>query len=252
MTWLGKMLGGTIGFAVGGPIGAVAGAAFGHMFDDGNTTLDLQRRNQQVLSPDESAQMAFFVGSFSMLAKLTKADGQVTKPELKSVQEFMTNDLNLNDTSRQAAENIFKAALNSSESFESFAVQFYQQFHQQNQLLELVVDILVRVSVADGYMNANEERLILSAIHIFQFNEDAYQKIKARYISDSDQYYTILGCSKTDSDAQIKSRYRTLVRDFHPDTIASKGLPEEFVTFANDKFVEIQQAYEMVKKERNL
>ena len=34
MSWLGKMVGGTIGFALGGPIGAVAGAAFGHAFVD--------------------------------------------------------------------------------------------------------------------------------------------------------------------------------------------------------------------------
>lgn len=34
MSWLGKMIGGTIGFALGGPIGAVAGAAFGHTFVD--------------------------------------------------------------------------------------------------------------------------------------------------------------------------------------------------------------------------
>ena len=43
-----------------------------------------------------------------------------------------------------------------------------------------------------------------------------------------------------------------MVRDFHPDTIASKGLPEEFIQFANDKFREIQEAYEMIKKERNM
>ena len=37
MSWLGKIVGGTIGFAIGGPVGAVAGAAFGHMFDGENT-----------------------------------------------------------------------------------------------------------------------------------------------------------------------------------------------------------------------
>lgn len=251
MTWLGKVVGGTIGFAFGGPIGAVAGAAFGHMFDDGDTKA-LQTGNRAVLSPDERAQMAFFVGTFSMLAKLIKADGHVSKPELKSVQQFMINDLHLNETSRQAAESIFTAALNSSESFESFAAAFYQQFYQQNQLLELVVDILLRVSIADGALTSKEEKLIRSAVHVFQFNEDTYLKIKSRYVSDSDRYYTILGCAETDSDAQVKSRYRSLVRDFHPDTIASKGLPDEFITFANNKFMEIQEAYEMVKKERNL
>lgn len=251
MSWIGKVVGGTIGFALGGPIGAVAGAAFGHMFDDENNQ-GLQTLNKTMLSPDERAQMAFFVASFSMLAKLIKVDGQVTEPELHTVRQFMTRDLNLNASSRQAAENIFKAALDSPESFESFAVQFYQHFHSQNQLLELMMDILLRVSLADGAMNETEEKLIKAAAHIFHFSDDVYHKIKSKYISDTDRYYTILGCSKNDSDTQLKNRYRSLVRDFHPDTIASKGLPDEFIAFAHEKFVKIQEAYEMVKKERNL
>ncbi len=40
--------------------------------------------------------------------------------------------------------------------------------------------------------------------------------------------------------------------DYHPDTIASKGLPEEFTKFANDKFREIQEAYEVVTKEKGV
>jgi len=251
MTWMGKVVGGTIGFALGGPLGAVAGAAFGHMFDDGSNQ-NLLTKNQSVLSPDERSQMAFFIASFSMLAKLIKVDGQVNEAELKSVQGFMARDLQLNASSQQAAEDIFNAALNTPESFESFAVQFYQHFHAQPQLLELMIDILLRVSLADGSINANEEKLIKSAVHIFQFSDAAYHNLKSRYVSDSDRYYTILGCLKNDSDAQIKSRYRSLVRDYHPDTIASKGLPEEFIKFANDKFQEIHEAYDMVKKERNL
>jgi len=251
MTWMGKVVGGAIGFALGGPLGAVAGAAFGHMFDDGSNQ-NLLSKNQSMLSPDERSQMAFFIASFSMLAKLIKVDGQVNEAELKSVQQFMIRDLQLNGPSRQAAEDIFNAALNTPESFESFAVQFYQYFNTQPQLLELMIDILFRVSLADGAMEANEEKLIRSAVRIFQFSDAAYYNLKSRYVSASDRYYAILGCTKNDSDAQIKSRYRSLVRDYHPDTIASKGLPEEFIKFANDKFQEIHEAYEMVKKERNL
>jgi len=40
--------------------------------------------------------------------------------------------------------------------------------------------------------------------------------------------------------------------EYHPDTIASKGLPEEFTKFAEDKFREIHEAYEAIKKERGI
>lgn len=67
-----------------------------------------------------------------------------------------------------------------------------------------------------------------------------------------EKYYTRLGCSKDDSDDTIKKHYRKKVRDYHPDAVAAKGLPEELVTVAQDKFREIQEAYEMVKKQRGM
>jgi DnaJ like chaperone protein len=250
MGWLGKMVGGTIGFALGGPLGAIAGAVFGHMFDAD----DHQRQfaKDRLLTPDERAQMAFFVASFSMLAKMVKADGKISESEIESVRRFMSVDLRLNAQSMHAAEMIFKTAMNSPQTFDQFALQFYQQFHDQSQLMEMMIDILLRVAVADGDLNDAEDRLVATAVRIFNIPSDVYQKIKKRYIRDSDKYYAILGCAKTDTDEQIKHQYHKLVLDFHPDTISSKGLPEEFIQFANDKFREIQQAYEMVKKERNL
>jgi DnaJ like chaperone protein len=40
--------------------------------------------------------------------------------------------------------------------------------------------------------------------------------------------------------------------EYHPDKIISKGLPEEFNQLAHDKFREIQEAYEIIKKERGI
>jgi DnaJ like chaperone protein len=54
------------------------------------------------------------------------------------------------------------------------------------------------------------------------------------------------------SDEEIKKHYRTLVKEFHPDRIAAKGLPDEFTDFAESKFREIQEAYEAVKKARGI
>ncbi len=251
MGWLGKAIGGTIGFAMGGPLGAVAGAVFGHMFDGNDESVELIT-DRSGRSSAERSQMAFFVASFSMLAKLAKADGRISDAEMRSIRQFMVRDLNLNAQSQQAAEQIFHAALRTPQSFEDFAGQFYQHFYGQPQLLELMIDILLRVSVADGSLQEDEERLILSAVRIFKLTEADYQKLKSRYVRDTDRFYARLGCSRSDTDETIKKKYRSLVRDYHPDTIAAKGLPEEFVKFANDKFREIQEAYEAISKERRL
>ncbi len=247
MGWLGKMVGGTIGFALAGPLGAVAGAVFGHAFDR-----DEAVETHKYLSSGETAQLTFFVAAFSMLAKLVKTDGRIEREEIDTIERVMAEDLSLNPESRRYARHIFQTALQSHESFENFAIQFYNQFRYQPQFLELMIDILIRVAVSDGPLSEKEEKFIRSAVHIFNFAEDRYKTLRLKYVNDVEKYYAVLNSKQTDSDEQIKRQYRKLVQDYHPDKIVSKGLPEEFVEFAQNKFREVQEAYDAVKKERGV
>ena len=247
---IGKIVGGTIGFALFGPLGAVAGAAFGHAFDSENA---LTQRNQaNHLSMLEESQLAFFVGAFSMLAKLAKADGQVKKEEIDTIESFVHNDLNLDPSSREVAFNIFRTALDSPASFEDFATQFYGYFRNQPQMTEMMIDILLRVALSDGSMHLAEETLILSAAGIFHFSKTRLNQLRSRYVAPTEKSYHVLGCQRQDPDDVIKRRYRHLVQTYHPDKIAGKGLPEEFTQLAQDKFREIQEAFEAIKKERGM
>jgi DnaJ like chaperone protein len=49
----------------------------------------------------------------------------------------------------------------------------------------------------------------------------------------------------------VKKAYRKLVSEYHPDKIISKGLPEDFIKFAEEKFREINEAYEAIKKAKS-
>ena len=64
--------------------------------------------------------------------------------------------------------------------------------------------------------------------------------------------YTILECTPNASDKEIKDNYKRLVKEYHPDTIAGKELPQGFVDFAHQRFKEIQEAYEYLKMERKM
>ena len=253
MSWLGKMVGGTIGFALGGPIGAVAGAAFGHAFVDKKEDEYLKSipgREGQGLSSNEQAQLIFFTAAFSMLAKICKADGRVTEKEIQAVETFMVRDLQLDPGSQETAKRIFRQAVKSAEPFDAFALQFYSIFRTQPNIIELMMDVLFRVASADGSFSSGEEVMMESAARIFQYPQGEYDRLKSKYFHTANQYYAVLKCDENASDAEIKKSYRALVNEYHPDKIASKGLPEEFVKFANDKFLEIQEAYEKIKKER--
>jgi DnaJ like chaperone protein len=249
MSWFGKIVGGTIGLALGGPLGAIAGAAFGHFFDKANQVY-LEGGGGPTLSPIEGAQMTFFVATFSMLAKLARADGQITRDEIATIENFIRHELRLSAQSRQVAIRIFEAAKDAPDSFEDYARQFHATFHGNPQLLEFMLDILMRVAMADGRLSTEEEQLIHGAARVFGFSEQRFDHLRSRFGGTDDLAYQVLGVGPDARDEEIKHRYRTLVKEYHPDRIAAKGLPEEFTRFAQDKFREIQTAYETIKKER--
>jgi len=268
MGWMGKLIGGTLGFMLGGPIGAIAGAAFGHTIDKSSEigssqagTGTYQRTDPfgmgtggfgGAVSAQQRSQMVFFVGTFSMLARVAAADGNVSDAEMRKIREFMRQDLRLDPQSVSVAERIFNSALYSSQKLNELAGQFYGEFRSQPQILELLIDILYRVAAVDGGVDQAEENIIIEAARIFHYSQQRIDTIRSRYVSSNERYYAVLGVTASASDDEIKKAYRQLVREYHPDTIASKGLPEEFTTFANEKFREIQEAYEAVEKARGL
>ena len=251
MNMMGKIIGGTIGFAMGGPLGAIAGAVFGHAYDT-SSEMDAAEARHSGISNGERNQLTFFVASFSMLAKLAQSDGQITREEVNAVERFISQDLKLSSQSRKVAMDVFLAAIRSPESFEAFATQFYNEFTYNAQMMELMVDILFRVSIADAPLSNREETLIQSASIIFRFNPSQYERIKSKYVSSSEKYYAILKSAPTDPMEQIRSQYRRLVSEYHPDKITAKGLPDEFVQLANERFREIQAAYDAIKQERGV
>lgn len=256
MGWIGKLIGGAMGLAIGGPLGMIAGIAFGNLFDRaGQFTIQDGPADTGNFSAEQQSQMVFFVGAFSMLARIATVDGRLLPEEQRKVEEFIQRDLKLDAQSRQAALRVFNAALTGGGTFEQFATQFYQNFAHEPALLELMIDILVRVAAADGAVNESEDRLITVAARMFRIPDHLLASIRSRHISftaNNAKAYAVLGLQRDASIDEIKKAYRKLSIEFHPDTVASKGLPEEFTVFATEKFRSIQEAYDAIKKERNI
>ena len=112
-------------------------------------------------------------------------------------------------------------------------------------------DLLFRIAAADGTFHPAEEAALERIKEIFQISDNQFNNLKATYFKDTNKYYKLLNCTPDSSEEEIRSNYKKLVKDFHPDTIVSKGLPEEFTDFATKRFQEIQDAYEHIRRERN-
>jgi DnaJ like chaperone protein len=162
----------------------------------------------------------------------------------------MKKDLQLDATGQESAKNIFRQAVRSDESFEAFAMQFYSVFKTQPNIIALMMDVLFRVAAADGRLSDAEDATLSSAARIFNVSDAKFDRLKSKHIRPEDKYYAVLKCDETASNEEIKKQYRKLVTEYHPDKIQAKGLPEEFIKFANDKFAEIQEAYDQIRKKR--
>ena len=57
----------------------------------------------------------------------------------------------------------------------------------------------------------------------------------------------MLGLENDAEMADVKKAYRKLVSEYHPDKVVSKGLPDDFIKFAEEKFREINEAYEAIQ-----
>jgi len=238
MSWLGKILGGGLGFVVGGPLGAILGAVVGHHAVDKNS-----------FSEQEERQSLFFLATFSMLGKLSKADGRVSTEEIEVVEQVMRDNLRLSPEARQFAIDVFSAAKDSGDRFEDYANQFYAEFRDYPEVLSSLVDLLLRLAHADGVMHPEESRMIEEAVRIFRIPNE-YAQLKARYsgANDLQTCYQILGAKEGETLAEIKKKYRRLAMDYHPDRVASQGVSPELAAAAEDRFKEIQHAFDVIER----
>ncbi|MFP4638712.1 MAG: co-chaperone DjlA [Spirochaetaceae bacterium] len=262
MSWFGKIVGGTLGLFAGGPIGAIGGAALGHyVFDRHQGDVDEARgggwREQfeavrrRAVFTQEQAQATYFVALFSMLGKLAKADGTVSREEGQAFKD-MLNRMPLSNEQRRFAINVFNEAKRSPYSIEDFARQFRQITAGRPEIHIQMVDMLYQLAAVDQRLAEQEEAAIRSVSRILGLSDAQVDAIKSKYFSDSAAHYEVLGVSPDSSDDEVRRAYREAARAYHPDTVVSKGLPEEFVEFAHKRFREIQEAYEAIKRERNM
>lgn len=256
MSWIGKILGGGVGLITGGPVGMVLGGALGHLFLDKKVDAAIDQMRKQpggIPNPftnQEQKQAAFFASVFGMLGKMAKADGVVTPEEIGLVDSFMRNQLKLDPEARRLAVNIFNRAKTDPYPFSQYAQEFNQYFYHDRSMHLLLFDILFQVAAVDGVLHLGEERLLNEAINLLNIPAHHFENYKSQMSPSANPAYAVLGIAPEATQVEVKKAYRDKVKEFHPDKIVSKGLPEEFLQFAEEKFKEVNEAYETIQKSR--
>jgi DnaJ like chaperone protein len=259
MGYWGKIIGGVAGFAVGGPVGAVVGAALGHAADSGAVPdMRLPFGPQATWNPARVAAMfsrrdqLFAICVVVLSAKLAKCDGQVKRQEIDAFKrQFRISPESVRDVGR-----LFDQARDSAEGFESYALQLGEAFADNRGMLEDVLAALFAIARADGPVNGRELDFLSRTHRAFGLDQVTWDRARGTMprqpTSDEPDAYTLLGVSRSASAEEIRATWKRLMRENHPDSLAARGVPAEFIARANDKVARINAAWDRIKRERGL
>jgi DnaJ like chaperone protein len=257
MTYWGKILGGMAGFAMGGPVGAIFGVAMGHAADEGVVTNMAERIGTAM--PFESARIAAMLGRRDQLfaiaatvlaAKLAKCDGPVGRNEIDAFKaSFRIPEGSVSEIAR-----LFDNARDSPEGFESYADQLGQAFADNRAVLEQVLAGLYQIARADGPLNNAEADFLEQVAGGFGLALDAAQRAGRGQPAQapSEDPYKVLGVPRRATDEQIRTRWKELMRETHPDSLASRGETPAAIAAASDRVARINAAYDVIKRDRLL
>ena len=248
---LGKIVGGVAGFMIGGPIGALIGAFAGHRLLDRSTG----GKGGESGLPDQAV---FAAGVIALAAKLAKADGVVRETEIRVLHTVFPPG----EVDQASVAALYNEAKQSAEGFEEYAEQLYTVFRRRPAVLVQVLEILFAVALADGKLNAQEEAFLHRVAAIFRFPPQLVEMVRKRHefagtnagrdVPTEADNLTILGLTPEATNAEIKTRYRQLVRENHPDRLVAQGMAEDFVARATERLKDINAAYDRLSTQRGL
>lgn len=247
MSIWGKILGATAGLALGGPLGAIIGGAAGHAAD--MAIEGFSGPHSDASGGDATKQIAFTTAVIVLGAKMAKADGVVTRDEVQAFKQVFQVPAN----EQKGVARLFDIAKRDSRGFETYAKQLARMFADKPAVLEQLLDALFHIAKADNQYHPKEREFLSAISEIFGFDRTTFRRIEARHtVLPHDDPYAILGVDPGADDATVKSTYRTLVREHHPDRLMADGVPKEFVDKATEKLAGINAAYDSIAKERGL
>ena len=280
MSWLGKIVGGALGYALGGPLGALVGVALGHNFDrpsgaargrgwadpdlldagDAGDFLD----EPDLLDPRERTQTAFFTATFSVMGHLAKADGVVSRDEIRLASQVM-DELQLSGAHRRLAQRLFREGRAPDFPVGEVLDQLRRECRYSSHLVTMFVEILLHAAYADGELHARERALLQSVCARLRLPAGELERLEATVraqrharggkpsdaLSAADAC-AILGVDESCSDAELKRAYRRMMNRHHPDKLVAKGLPEEMMQAATERTREIKAAWDRLKELRGL
>ncbi|MFU8815233.1 MAG: co-chaperone DjlA [Pseudomonadales bacterium] len=251
MTFI-PIIGGLIGLVIAGLPGLVIGLAAGY-----GIRWALPRLVRHSLG---LVQSQLVDSTFAAMGALCKADGRVTREEIRAA-EALFDRMHLSGAQRQAAKAAFNRGKAVDFDLDAEMMKLARMCRGRAELLNLFLQAQLLAVAADGQVHPAEHVMLVRMAQHLGLAEIDVARLEALLraagggagapsMSMLDDAYQALGVDPSASDAQIKRAYRRLMSENHPDKLAGKGLPESMRDIAEERTREITTAYRLISEAR--
>ncbi|SMY08523.1 molecular chaperone DjiA [Flavimaricola marinus] len=198
-------------------------------------------------SPERS--VAFTIAVIALGAKMAKADGLVTRDEVKAFREVF----HIPKEAESQAARVFDLARQDIAGFEDYATRIGAMFQTAGKPsdgpLRDLMEGLFHIAMADGSYHPAEDAFLGRVAEIFGFDELGFARLRAQFVPDAERDpYDVLGVSPDAPMSEVRAAWRALVRETHPDRMMARGVPEEAVKLAEKRLISVNRAWEAINE----
>jgi DnaJ like chaperone protein len=228
--------------------GAILGFLLGSFIDNLNRTKGggagtiFRDFTKQTVSPAD-----FELNLLSLCSIVIKADGKVSQRELDYVRQYF-----ISTYGKEKANAIFRTFNDVIKKREISAQRICNYLNQRTRYevrLQLI-HFLFGIAQADGQVSQQEVTKLKELARYLRVGVSDFESIMAMFIKSADNAYKILEIQRSASDDEVKKAYRTMAKKYHPDKVITEN--EAIKKGAEEKFKEVQKAYEVIQQERGM
>src|SRR6056297_957961 len=241
--WIAAFIGYYLFRFPGAILGFIVGTFLDNLGGSGSRSRSVfENVTRQSVSPAD-----FELNLLSLCSIIIKADGKVNQRELDYVRQYF-----LQTYGKEKANAIFRTFNEINKKHEISARRICSFLNQRTRYevrLQLL-HFLFGIAQADGAVSNPEIVKIREIAGYLRVTQRDFDSIKAMFIKSANNAYKILEIEKNATDGEIKKAYRTMAKKYHPDRVNTQN--EAIKKGAEEKFKEVQRAYEEIQKERGL
>lgn len=197
-------------------------------------------------SPPERS-VAFTIAVIALGAKMAKADGRVTRNEVRAFREVFA----VPPEEEANAARVFDLARQDAAGSDVYARRIARMFGPGDKVLENLLEGLFHIALADGDYDPREDAFLREVAAIFGIGERVFLCIRAEFVPTAPaDPYDVLEVAPEAPLGQVRAAWARAVKETHPDRLIARGVPPEAVRLAERRLVAVNRAWEEIRRDR--